>query len=367
MSRILTLQRQARELGRLRAGVYELNDKGKMAPRRSDTWIVTSHSHEYVAAAAEEWGGIAEQWTPNGSSVSQWRVVTESATLDAILPPGDPLKQYYEKWNKGGCERRCDGETESLDDQPCVCRARFGEAFHERKPDEVCQATSRLNVILPQMPDIGTWRMESHSYYAAVELAAHIDLIRQAVSEQYAVPIRIRLEKRDRMVRGKARHYTVPVVELRGVVAGEVLAGAIPPAITQEPRPAIEAAPPAAVEAGMPEGLTATKILALAALCKNPQQINHLWEDAKGAGILTDELKTQLRQRGEELGGKAKDATDAKGATDTALDILWSQIVAASPFDTTKELEADFWQATGKDPQSATTEDLRNYLKERGQ
>jgi hypothetical protein len=356
MSRIINLQRQARELGRLRMGTFDGDH-----PTRSETWIITSHSQEYVEAAADEWGGTAEKWTPQASEVAQWRVITDSTSLDAIMPPGDPLTQSYEQWNRGGVVRRCDSVTEKVSGKPCLCIAKYGEDWHEAGKKDVCAITSRFSVILPQMPDIGVWRMESHSYYAATEISAHVDLIRSSIGEAYAVPIRLRIEPRDRMIKGKPRHYSVPVVELRGVVAGQVLAGQIPAAAmspigTAAERPAIEAAKdePVKKEAVKP---TREQFMQFAQLAKNPIQVTRLGEEAKAAGVLDDDLSKMFRKRYEELGGRPKSAGGSQ-----AIDTLWSKIVGLSTFDSTAELETDFWRVTGTDVKKATAEEMRTYL-----
>src|SRR4051812_15443554 len=98
-SRIATLQMQARELGRLRTGVYVKPDKGKGHPTRSRTWIFTSPAEHYVEAASAEWGGAVEKWQPQGNGAQQFRVITEAVAIDAILPPGDPLSQSLELWS----------------------------------------------------------------------------------------------------------------------------------------------------------------------------------------------------------------------------------------------------------------------------
>src|SRR5689334_4731578 len=114
-SRIITIQRQARELGRLRTGTFN----GRY-PERSSTWIVSSHAEHYVEAAAQIWGGTPEKWQPQGNGAAQFRVITQAVSLDAILPPGDPLSQSYESWSRGGCQRRCDGVSEELSGEPCL-------------------------------------------------------------------------------------------------------------------------------------------------------------------------------------------------------------------------------------------------------
>lgn len=228
--RILTLQRQARELGRLRTGYSVPNEDPNKRPRavRSQTWIISSHAEHYVQAAAEVWGGTVEKWQPQGNGAAQWRVITEANSLDAILPPGDPLSQAYELWTKGGAQRRCDGMTESLSDQPCFCRQQWGDAFWERAPkDAACKITTRLNVILPEMPDIGAWRVETHSYYSANEMAAAVDVLKGSIGDQALIPVRLRIEQRTRVANGQTKHFPVVAVELRGGTAGQVLAGSV--------------------------------------------------------------------------------------------------------------------------------------------
>lgn len=169
-SRIRTAQKQARELGRLRTGYSVPNQDPKKRPRpvKSKTWVLSSHAEHYVTAAAEAWGGKVERWQPQGNGAPQFRVITEAEQIEAILPPGDPLSQANEMWNKGGCVRRCDGQTEQISRHPCLCLSEHGPEWHLLRQDlytkdKVCAATSRLNVVLPDMPDVGVWRVETHS------------------------------------------------------------------------------------------------------------------------------------------------------------------------------------------------------------
>ena len=351
MSRILTLQRQARELGRLRTGTYD----GRR-PVRSDTWVITSHSEDYIRAAADTWGGTPEKWQPQGNGATQWRVITTAKAIDAILPPGDPLSQAYEMWNRGGCQRRCDGITELLSDSPCVCRAQHGDDFHEQKQGSVCNMTTRVNVMLPAMPDIGVWRAETHSFYAANELAGHVDTIRGLVGPQAMVPVRLRIEQRTRVAGGQTKHFPVIALELRGVTAGQVLAGGegllqigagVTPAAAIEAGPAVE--PPDYVRA--------------ARACYDLAGVQEVWRRAEAAGHLTDELKAVLKPIGDALAA-APQAQPPEPEGDP--DELWSLIVAKCPTGwTTAQLENDFTEFTGGvAPGDANGIDLAGYLAE---
>lgn len=223
-TRILNRQRQLAEQGRLRLGYTVPSDKGPR-PMRSETWIATSHSREHIERAATLWGGEAHEWEPMGNGAKQWRVITQTNSIPAILPPGDPLNQSYEQWNRGGCQRRCNGVTEELSGSPCICLAQHGETWFELGPREVCVSKSRLKVLLPDMPGLGSWRMETGSYYATDEIAGMVDTIRGAVGDSVLVPVTLRIEPRTRVAKGQTKQFVVPVVELRGVTAGALLSG----------------------------------------------------------------------------------------------------------------------------------------------
>ncbi|MFJ2249405.1 hypothetical protein [Streptomyces sp. NPDC087862] len=289
-SRILTMKRQAAELGRIRTGYSRPNpnpDKGPI-PVKSKTFVLTSHSRDYVAAAAELYGGRAEQWTPQRSSVAQWRVITEAAELQAILPAGDVLNQSYEMWGGGGCERRCDGVTESLGRRPCVCLAKYGEDWHERKADQVCRPTSRIGVFLPDLPDLGVWRLETKSYYAADALAGGLDTVLQATGGGGLLPVRMWIEQRTAVRAGKTKQFQVVMLvpalpRLRHALSGPIsTAAALDPSSLD--RPAIEA--------------TSTVVpdyVAEAKKCGTADEVLGVYQRARAAGHATAELRNTLQ------------------------------------------------------------------------
>lgn len=292
----MTMKRQAAELGRIRTGYSRPNPKpnGRPIPVKSKTFILTSHSREYIAAAAELYGGRVEQWTPQGQPVSQWRVVTEAAELRAILPAGDPLDQANEKWTAGGCERRCDGVTEKISGRPCICLAQYGDDWHERKPEEVCRPTSRVGVFLPDLPDLGVWRLETKSYYAADALAGGLDTVLQATGGRGMLPVRMWIEQRKAVRGGKTKQFQVIVVvpslpKLRHALSGPIsTAAALDPASLD--RPAIEAA-----AAERPD------YLAEARGCRTADDVIGVWRKAREAGHGSDELLADLKAIAEDI------------------------------------------------------------------
>ncbi|GAA3851858.1 hypothetical protein GCM10023084_02590 [Streptomyces lacrimifluminis] len=297
-SRIRTAQKQARELGRLRTGYSVPNQDPKKRPRpvKSKTWVVSSHAEHYVKAAAAAMGGNVERWQPQGNGAPQFRVITEAEQIEAVLPPGDPLSQANEMWNKGGCVRRCDGETEQISRHPCLCLAEHGPEWHQLRQDlytkdKVCAATSRLNVILPDMPDMGVWRVETHSWYAANELAGTVDMVLSGTGGKGLVPVTLRIEPRTRVAGGQTKHFPVVVVEIRGVTPRQALSGPLSSAFALDPTAGGHAV--AAIEA--PKG---RDWIADARGSLTSDDVRDLWMEAQRAGAVhpkgTDQLSKDL-------------------------------------------------------------------------
>lgn len=250
-NRIRTLQRQLRQLGRIRTGTWDPSAAGgKGRPTRSETFILTSGQPDLLHLAAQLWGGEVHEWQPHNGGPVQWRVITEADTIDAVLPPGDPINQFYELWNRGGAVRRCDGEKESKSGEPCICIAQYGPEWHERKDlalGSTCKIETRLSVFLP-LEDFGIWRLDTTSYFAGVELVGTVDMIKGLVRVQTdtdpPIPVRLRIDQRQKISDGKTTPYPVVVVEQRGRTM-QMLSGAAPSLkeLDAATRPAIEAGP----------------------------------------------------------------------------------------------------------------------------
>lgn len=355
MTRIATLQRQARELGRLRTGLTDFSG-AKPRPVRSGTWVLTSHAEHYVRAAADLFGGRPEQWQPLGNGAQQWRVVTEASSLDAILPPGDPLSQAYELWSGGGCDRRCDGDTESLTDSPCLCRGKFGDSWFEQGKKVVCSATSRLNVILPDMPDFGVFRLETHSFHAANEIAATVDMIRSATGGATMVPVALRIEQRTRVANGQTKQFPVVAVELRGHTTAQLLTGQVQAAIAVSPQ---HSAPALGAEVGRDDATTLELLLS----ATTDAELTELWRaSSKSDRVAKAGREARARITGQPLGSPPSSGTGTVEPSGDP-DELWQQILKRVPPEwSSTEVEQNFAAITKVDAGNATVADMRRYL-----
>lgn len=222
---VLNLVRRAREIGRIRMG-----DKGERGnPRRLETFRLTSADRPLLEGAATRYGGTVRPWK---DQPGQFELYITADELPCMVAPQE-VSQWYELWSGGGCQRRCDGVQNSLSGAACVCDPENRE----------CKLTTRLSVMLHELPGMGVWRLETHGFYAATELPASaemlIGLAQRGTYAPAALAIEQRIVKRD----GQTKKFPVPVIRIRQalgtLLTGEVIeAPALPEAPRQLPAPA---------------------------------------------------------------------------------------------------------------------------------
>lgn len=204
---IIDMQKRLVEVGRIRMG--RRSDKG--APQKLETFRVTSRDQARLAEIAAVYGGTVVEWKERPG---EYEVLTQTAELPILLLPGQALSQWYELWSAGGCQRRCDGVTDVIADGPCTCPSDPDERNAKAQKGQACKPTTRLSVMLPDIPGLGVWRLESHGYYAAVELAATAGMLEQATAHGQVFPARLRIDQRTQVKAGKTSRYAVPVVDI---------------------------------------------------------------------------------------------------------------------------------------------------------
>lgn len=217
---ILDLQRTIAEAGRIRIGevVPDPNSRTGSRPAKLDTFRLTSPDKQRIEEAAQLFGGKVGPWeAPAGP---QWEVITEAAAIDVIVPPqAMAFSQFLELWSGGGCQRRCDGVTELLTEQPCLCNPEARE----------CKFHTRLSVMIRDLPGLALWRLDTQGWYAARELAGAVEIMALAASRGTLLPARLLLEQRSVKRPGKGgkiQTLRFPVPRLDpGITPGELLAG----------------------------------------------------------------------------------------------------------------------------------------------
>ncbi|NEY33039.1 hypothetical protein GTU99_12700 [Streptomyces sp. PRKS01-65] len=365
---ILTLQQRLRELGRIRIGQKVATARGGTRPAKLDRFRLTSPSKELLDRVALRYGGTVAPWTPDGGA-DQYEVITEATRIPIHVPP-QPVSQYFELWSGGGCQRRCDGVTELLKDRPCIC----GPDPEQRQ----CKPTTRLNVVLSEIEGVGVWRLESHGYYAALELPGVAELLASAQRQKYVAAF-LGLEQRTAKREGKTLHWMVPTIDVAltpaALMAGAVSGGRVEVA-GGHGRAAIEAAP-------APSG-PERDYLAEARKAGTQAEALAVFQEAKSAGAPWEYLeqlkaiglaKPEMAPSEESAPASPPPAPDEDGVYDVevvedapdpaAAQEVWFQIIAtAGPRAmTTEQVETAFARSFGGlHPSSASVGQLQQFL-----
>jgi hypothetical protein len=333
---ILDIQRRQVEVGRIRIGqlVDGENRRGEKIKRPSKlgAFRFTTESRPLADQIKAHFGGEVIEWTPQGGGAKQWDITTPTKSLSVIVPPNS-VSQWYEMWAGGACVRRCDGAREVLEDQPCQCPVDPGQRTAQAANGNACKPTTRINVMLADVPGIGVWRLETHGFYAATELPAVAELL--AASGGY-IPGRLELQERSARrpkARGdglETRRWMVPVLHVDAAPAAllsgngpQIGAGrdkvpptapglGVPDARRELPAASPNRAAPAAPEPADGQRPTPThgaehyQEIGRTATAVGPVK-QAVW-DARRAGVLTPELEAYLARRAHEISNGLSDA-----------------------------------------------------------
>ena len=208
---ILADQRQHAQVGRIRIGKTVPTQSGKTRPEKIDRFRITTPAEHLARQIADLYGGEPKLWNPQGGGAQQWEVFTEAKMLDVVVPP-KAMTQWLEHWQGPSCALRCDGIREMLKDQPCVC----GPDPEARK----CKPTTRVNLMLARIPTIGVWRLETHGYYAAVQIPPVVELLQSMGGYQ---PAALTLVAASRTVDGKKKSWFVPQLDITHAPAAAIM------------------------------------------------------------------------------------------------------------------------------------------------
>jgi hypothetical protein len=240
---LIDRQRAGREIGRIRMGttVPKVSSKGNEfdMPVKLETWRLTSRSEHLIRAAAALFGGEVLHNDKVG-----WDVITPATELPVLIPPIDEIiSEAFELWQGRECKRRCDGVTLTAvvggekKVGPCVCPADIVERMELAKDGRACKPTTRLNLIIPDLPDLGVWRLEVHAYDANAELSEMSDMLRKVRDAGVMMAARLWMDKRSVVRNGKTHEWMCPMLSvsatLRQLSAGDADLAAVMPPVPQ--------------------------------------------------------------------------------------------------------------------------------------
>ena len=350
---IIDLQMRQRELGRIRMG-RKTGEKGR--PEKLDKFRFTSASKDLIDAIAALYGGTCAPWSNDGAA--QFEVYTKANRVPILLPP-QPISQWYELWSGGGCQRRCDGRTNVIGDTPCACPEDPLDRAELAAKGRACKPTTRLNVMLRDVPGIGVWRLESHGFHSAVELPMVAEFLAQATEAGTYLPAELALAARSSKRPGVGkRDWLVPIIEvgatLRQIMAGEATGiGAGGKSALGGQRKAIEAAMQGEAH-----------FRALAERAETIGELTAAFGKAQKAGFAQrgDVLFQFFAQRGQEIKDGEVAVGEIVGDEPSELDELWGLITENAGEWNSARLEWEFTAHVGVSPAQADAGQMREFL-----
>lgn len=252
---VADLDRRMPEAGRIRLGV-----KTERAMKSIDTFRFTSPYKDLIDKIAEMYGGVSKPWSDDRARIQdQHEVITDATEINIFLPQNG-LSQSYEMWTGGGRQRYCNGAIcvimgrEDPEEVACLCHA---------KGVSECKLYTRLNVILPELPFKGVFRMETKGWNAGHEMPGMFDAIQLLHSTGNMVQATLGLEKRSDVKNGKKRKWVTPTIAIvespHQILAGHANVAAIAaggtPAV-ERPELSVGSVDDVIVEAELVEDLT---------------------------------------------------------------------------------------------------------------
>lgn len=382
---IKTLQSRLAQVGVIRLGQKVPTSSGNLRPAKLETLRFTSPSRMLIEAVADLYDGEVKPWQANTGP--QFEVVTNAKEIPVLVPP-QRIDPNMEHWGNGYRDRLCDGETETIRQRACLClqMQQGGRRIDQR---ELCKPTTRMSVMLADVPSLGTWKIESHGWNAAAELptlAASIESAPQPIPARLEVQVREKKDFDPSKPQGKqveSKVFMVPVLHFDWITPAQAFGGELGAAAraalgaSAVQRHAIEAAK---AEQARPR-LTEEEYATAAEDATDVEEVRGLWKLAARDEVLTDGLKAKLQARVADLtetDGKpsAQQAPTApEPGTESADDVvdvevepnadevfMRIQAVAGDLGWSTKELEQHVDKFLGKSSGEADGFELTRFL-----
>lgn len=374
---IIDLQMRMRQLGEIRLGHVVATSNGKTRPAKLDKFRFTSPSREILTSVADLYGGEVKPWTPANGGPAEYEVYSTVNRLPVLIPPRDAVSQWYELYAGSKCQRRCDGVTEQKSDRPCMCDPENRD----------CKITTRVNVMLRDVPALGQWLLISKGYNAAVTLPPAAELLGHAGGY---VAGWLGMEEQSAIVKDKPARFMVPTLDVEitpaALMAGNITGG--PAAVAKGPERA-------ALEAGPKDGTPPRDFLVEAKAAPTQKAALAIFQEAKQAGAPVayleqlkaiglgkpseppssqsaeqnqppaDDLAQETELQYVEGEHPADEVVDAEIVDPAAAQDVWFQIIAAAgQFHlTTEQVEGAFAERHGGlHPSSGSVGQLESFL-----
>lgn len=298
---LLKDQRRLRQLGEIRIGHripldgVDRNGKPKSRPAKLDKFRLTSPSRPLLEKVAKLYGGEVRPWQPGNGDPAEFEVYTQVDRLPVLVrgyaaddDGASASSEWFEHWEGRRMKRRCNGTQEKLSGKPCLCDPEGVVGWWGQR---LCKPTTRLNVMLRDVPAIGNWLVASHGRNAAEKLP---EMARFLARADGYIPAALGIEEQITYPEGKPpNRFMVPILEV-DLTPLELFAGQGRVGIDQRRQAAVGGGR-LAIEGTRPDYKT------LVEQASTVDEVRELWRAAKAAGDMNPGLEGLMAMRSTEL------------------------------------------------------------------
>lgn len=212
---LLGEQQKLRQIGEIRIGQLvqiggtDRRGKPRTMPKKLDKFRFTSPSKPLLEEVAKLYGGEVQAWQPANGGPSEWELFSTVDRLP-VLVRGRATSEWFELYDGPRCVRKCTGSREVISAGSCLCDPDGNLGWWDDRP---CKPTTRLMVMLQDVPAIGEWLVVSRGRNAAETLPPMARFLAQA---QGHVPALLGIEERITYPAGDKppNRFMVPILEV---------------------------------------------------------------------------------------------------------------------------------------------------------
>lgn len=204
--------RRLPRLGKIRLGIKVQGDKKNPYPRAVDYFVVPEEIQGYVGEKSKK---LSIMFPVEDPEVFAPQFMKCYSLTQGLVCRGDGIR----------CTRKVDTETGDIADHttehwefremscdPDTCPQAVGDPDAGIRPQ--CRRVMNLLFVLPDVPGLGVWQLDTSSFYSIVNINSCIDVIRGLCGRISGIPLTLSLEPREVTPPGMKKK-TVHVLHLR--------------------------------------------------------------------------------------------------------------------------------------------------------
>jgi hypothetical protein len=222
-------------LGKIRLGIKEKNASGKEYPEKIDYFLLDPDDESILASVREVYGEKPKALDIMFASESPEQVFPQYLkrySFGTLACKGDGeegIQRNFSRQTVGSKDQMVRGEDTKVKCEGCTYRRQ-----------NKCRPLASLMFLLPKIPGIGCWQLDTGSFHSITTVNAGLKLVKQMYGRLSGVPIKLLLTPRAVTVDGRAKTVYVLSLSIDGTLQDALSKSSkdtLPPAAVALPLP----------------------------------------------------------------------------------------------------------------------------------